>query len=90
MSEENYVNGKLEGPYKTYFPDGTPTEIASYKNGLLDGRDASKATKRPTPVLAQLLAIMLYNYIRPRPRRGLHSAGIKHGDVGRTGAPNHL
>ena len=45
MSEENYVNGKLEGPYKTYFPDGTPTEIASYKNGLLDGNYKKYAIK---------------------------------------------
>lgn len=37
MSEENYVNGKLEGSYKTYYPSGEPTEITSYKNGLLDG-----------------------------------------------------
>ena len=37
MSEENYVNGKLEGVYKTYYPSGEPTEIAYYKNGLLDG-----------------------------------------------------
>ncbi|MGB5264007.1 MAG: toxin-antitoxin system YwqK family antitoxin, partial [Lutimonas sp.] len=37
MSEENYVNGKLDGTYKTYFQDGSPTEIANYKNGLLDG-----------------------------------------------------
>ena len=37
MSEENYVNGKLEGEYKTFYPTGEPTEIAYYKNGLLDG-----------------------------------------------------
>lgn len=37
MSEENYVDGKLHGPYKTFYNDGTPTEIANYKNGLLDG-----------------------------------------------------
>lgn len=37
MSEENYLNGKLDGDYKTFFPTGEPTEIASYKNGLLDG-----------------------------------------------------
>lgn len=37
MSEENYVSGKLEGPYKTFYPSGEPTEIAYYKNGLLDG-----------------------------------------------------
>lgn len=37
MSEENYVDGKLEGSYKTFYPDGSPTEIANYKNGLLEG-----------------------------------------------------
>ena len=37
MSEENYENGRLEGVYKTFYPDGKPTEITSYKNGLLDG-----------------------------------------------------
>lgn len=37
MSEENYVNGKLDGEYKTFYPTGEPTEITSYKNGLLHG-----------------------------------------------------
>ncbi|MCD6598223.1 MAG: hypothetical protein J7L04_11070, partial [Bacteroidales bacterium] len=37
MSEENYLNGKLEGEYKTFYNNGEPTEITSYKNGLLDG-----------------------------------------------------
>lgn len=37
MSEENYVNGKLEGVYKTFYPSGEPTEITYYKNGMLDG-----------------------------------------------------
>jgi len=37
MSEENYVDGKLDGEYKTFYPSGEPTEIASYKNGLLHG-----------------------------------------------------
>ena len=37
MSEENYVNGKLDGDYKTFYPSGEPTEITSYKNGLLHG-----------------------------------------------------
>ncbi|MEN8187651.1 MAG: toxin-antitoxin system YwqK family antitoxin [Bacteroidota bacterium] len=45
MSEENYVNGKLEGEYKTFFPDGAPTEIAWYKNGLLDGNYKKYAIK---------------------------------------------
>jgi antitoxin component YwqK of YwqJK toxin-antitoxin module len=37
MSEENYVNGKLEGVYQTFYPSGEPTEVTYYKNGLLDG-----------------------------------------------------
>lgn len=37
MSEENYEKGKLNGIYKTFYPNGEPTEITSYKNGLLDG-----------------------------------------------------
>lgn len=37
MSEENYINGKLDGDYKTFFPSGEPTEITAYKNGLLHG-----------------------------------------------------
>ncbi|MFD1315908.1 toxin-antitoxin system YwqK family antitoxin [Namhaeicola litoreus] len=45
MSEENYVNGKLEGSYKTFFQDGSPTEIANYKNGLLDGNYKKYAIK---------------------------------------------
>lgn len=37
MSEENYKNGKLNGVYKTFYPNGEMTEITTYKNGLLDG-----------------------------------------------------
>ena len=37
MSEENYLNGKLDGVYKTFYPSGEPTEITYYKNGLIDG-----------------------------------------------------
>lgn len=37
MSEENYVNGKLEGVQIIYYQDGKVTEFATYKNGLLDG-----------------------------------------------------
>ena len=36
MSEENYANGKLDGAYKTYYKTGKPTEIAYYKDGLID------------------------------------------------------
>lgn len=36
MSEENYVNGKLDGEYKTFYKSGKATEVAYYKNGLLD------------------------------------------------------
>jgi len=38
MVEENYLNGKLDGDYKTFYPDGKPTIIAHYKNGKLDGK----------------------------------------------------
>ncbi len=38
MQEENYLNGKLEGDYKTYFSDKNPTVIAIYKNGVLHGK----------------------------------------------------
>ncbi|MCF6297635.1 MAG: toxin-antitoxin system YwqK family antitoxin [Flavobacteriaceae bacterium] len=37
MSEENYVSGKLEGVYKTFYSSGEPTEVTYYKNGLLEG-----------------------------------------------------
>ncbi|RPE00870.1 toxin-antitoxin system YwqK family antitoxin [Aureibaculum marinum] len=36
MSEENYVDGKLDGDYKTFYESGKPTEIGYYKNGKLD------------------------------------------------------
>jgi len=37
MSEENYINGKLSGIYKTYFSTGKLTELGHYKDGLLNG-----------------------------------------------------
>jgi antitoxin component YwqK of YwqJK toxin-antitoxin module len=37
LQEENYVNGKLDGKYTTYFINKKPTIEANYKNGLLDG-----------------------------------------------------
>lgn len=37
LQEENYVNGKLEGNYTTYFINRKPTIEANYKNGVLDG-----------------------------------------------------
>jgi len=37
MSEENYENGLLHGPYKTFYPNGEPTETSFYKNGLQHG-----------------------------------------------------
>tara|TARA_R110002073_G_scaffold139232_2_gene289369 strand:- start:143816 stop:144490 length:675 start_codon:yes stop_codon:yes gene_type:complete len=37
MSEETYKDGKLDGPYKTFYNTGKPTEIANYKDGLLNG-----------------------------------------------------
>ena len=36
MSEENYINGKLDGEYKTFYKSGKSTEVAHYKDGLLD------------------------------------------------------
>ncbi len=38
MIEENYVNGKLEGAYKTHYTDKSPTVVATYHNGKLDGK----------------------------------------------------
>lgn len=37
MSEENYLDGRLDGVYKTFYPNGELTEITNYKNGLIDG-----------------------------------------------------
>lgn len=37
MSEENYIDGKLHGVYKTFYLTGEPTEISFYKDGLKDG-----------------------------------------------------
>jgi len=37
LQEENYINGKLEGKYTTYFINKKPTIEANYKDGLLDG-----------------------------------------------------
>ena len=45
MSEENYVNGKLDGAYKTYYLSGELTEEATYKNGLLHGNYKKYAIK---------------------------------------------
>jgi len=36
MSEENYMQGKLNGEYKTFYKTGKSTEIAYYRDGLLD------------------------------------------------------
>jgi len=32
-----YIDGKKEGPYLKYFPDGSTMTKGNYKNGLLDG-----------------------------------------------------
>lgn len=45
MSEENYIDGKLDGSYKTFYKTGKPTEIANYKNGLLHGTYIKYAIK---------------------------------------------
>lgn len=38
MSEENYVNGKLEGIRKVYYKSGKPSDEMNYKNGVLEGK----------------------------------------------------
>ena len=45
MSEENYVDGKLDGEYKTFYPDGSPTETGFYKDGKRDGNYKKYAIK---------------------------------------------
>ncbi len=45
MSEENYIEGKLGGEYKTFYPDGNPTEVTSYQDGLLEGNYKKYAIK---------------------------------------------
>ena len=37
MSEENYIEGKLNGEQIIYYKDGQVTEFATYKNGLKQG-----------------------------------------------------
>lgn len=37
MSDENYVNGKLNGLARTYYPDGAIEEESYYKDSLLNG-----------------------------------------------------
>ncbi len=37
MQEENYVNGKLNGDYKTFYPNKKPTIITTYKDNLIHG-----------------------------------------------------
>ena len=37
MSEEFYVDGKLENKLINYYPNGKPAEISIYKNGLKSG-----------------------------------------------------
>lgn len=45
MSEESYKDGKLHGPYKTFYNSGKPTEVANYANGLLEGSYKKYAIK---------------------------------------------
>ena len=45
MLEETYKDGKLHGPYKTYYNTGKPTEVTNYSNGLLDGSYKKYAIK---------------------------------------------
>lgn len=37
LLEGNYLNGKMEGEFQSYYPDGKIMLKAIYKNGLLDG-----------------------------------------------------
>ena len=37
ISEENYINGLLDGVSRTYYKDGKITEILFYKEGMLNG-----------------------------------------------------
>ena len=37
MVEENYINGLLDGVFKSYYKNGKITEILNYKSGLLHG-----------------------------------------------------
>ncbi|PKR79959.1 hypothetical protein CW751_12075 [Brumimicrobium salinarum] len=37
LREANYKNGRLNGPYMSYFPDGVKKEKGQYKNGVRDG-----------------------------------------------------
>lgn len=37
MQQENYVNGKLNSDYKTFYPNKKPTIITTYKDGLIHG-----------------------------------------------------
>lgn len=38
MTLEHYVNGKLEGVRKVYFPNGKIAEETTYKNGIKEGK----------------------------------------------------
>lgn len=38
MSEETYVQGKLEGVRKVYYKSGQPSDEMNYKNGVLEGK----------------------------------------------------
>lgn len=37
ISEENYVDGELEGKVVTYYSNGKPTEVFNYKKGKIHG-----------------------------------------------------
>ncbi|AOW19997.1 toxin-antitoxin system YwqK family antitoxin [Urechidicola croceus] len=37
MVEENYINGKLSGESKVFYPNGKLTKIVHYENGILNG-----------------------------------------------------
>ena len=45
MSEENYINGSLNGEQVIFYPDGQVTESTLYKEGLLDGFTSKFSSK---------------------------------------------
>lgn len=85
MTEEHYLNGKLEGQKITYFPTGKIAEIQHFKNGIKEGEN-NYYTKDGV-----LLKKMLYKndqldgpavFFDPSGKKlaeGNYKAGIRHG-----------
>lgn len=47
--EENWVDGALDGPYRSWHPDGTPFETGSYRAGQKIGRWVARQGNREVP-----------------------------------------